>query len=149
MTKMTHSGTQIFLWLAALSASDGVLGQTNGPSSSSVLTVVNRSEHPNSTAHDKPISLNFQNIDIKALLQVFADFSGLHVVPTDSVTGPVSVRLNDVPWKQALDIVLQSKGLVSRQEGRVLWISPQGEWALREKNNWMPRRLWKPSVRCK
>jgi type IV pilus assembly protein PilQ len=82
---------------------------------------------------DKPISLNFQNIDIKALLQVFADFSGLNLVPTDSVSGPVSVRLSEVPWQQALSIVLQSKGLVSRQEGRVLWIAPQGEWALREK----------------
>jgi type IV pilus assembly protein PilQ len=82
---------------------------------------------------DKPISLNFQNIDIKVLLQVFADFSGLNVVPTDSVSGPVTVRLSEVPWQQALSIVLQSKGLVSRQEGRVLWIAPQGEWALREK----------------
>lgn len=133
MTKMTHSGAQMCLWLAGLSASGAVLGQTSGPPSSPVLMVVNRSEQPTATVHDKPISLNFQNIDIKALLQVFADFSGLHVVPTDSVTGLVSVRLNDVPWKQALDIVLQSKGLVSRQEGRVLWISPQGEWALREK----------------
>lgn len=82
---------------------------------------------------DKPISLNFQNIDIKALLQVFANFTGLNLVPTDSVSGPVTVRLNEVPWQQALSIVLQSKGLVSRQEGRVLWIAPQGEWALREK----------------
>ena len=82
---------------------------------------------------DKPISLNFQNIDIKALLQVFADFTGLNLVPTDSVNGPVTVRLSEVPWQQALRIVLQSKGLVSRQEGRVLWIAPQGEWALREK----------------
>jgi type IV pilus assembly protein PilQ len=85
------------------------------------------------TFKDKPISLNFQNTDIRALLQVFADLSGLNLVPTDSVSGPVSVRLKDVPWQQALDIVLQSKGLVSRQEGPVLWVAPQGEWALREK----------------
>jgi type IV pilus assembly protein PilQ len=85
-------------------------------------------------AHDdKPISLNFQNIDVKALLQVFADFSGWNLVPSDSVSGLVSVRLNEVPWQQALHIVLQSKGLVSRQEGGVLWVAPQGEWALREK----------------
>ena len=57
------------------------------------------------------ISLNFQNIDIKALLQVFADFTGLNLVPTDSVSGPVTVRLSEVPWQQALSIVLQSKGL--------------------------------------
>jgi type IV pilus assembly protein PilQ len=81
----------------------------------------------------KPISLNFQNIEIKALLQMFAEFSGLSLVPTEGVSGHVTVRLNDVPWPQALQIVLQSKGLVSRQDGRVLWIAPQGEWALREK----------------
>ena len=96
---------------------------------SPVVAVVGPAHAPS----EKPISLNFQNIDIHALLQVFAEFSGLNVVPTDSVTGTVSVRLSGVPWQQALDIVLQSKGLVSRQEGRVLWVAPQGEWALREK----------------
>jgi type IV pilus assembly protein PilQ len=79
------------------------------------------------------ISLNFQNIDIKTLLQVFADFTGLNLIATDSVSGQVTVRLTDVPWPQALQIVLQSKGLASRQEGRVLWVAPQEEWALREK----------------
>ena len=81
----------------------------------------------------KPISLNFQNIDIKTLLQVFADFTGLNLVATDSVSGAVTVRLTEVPWPQALQIVLQSKGLASRQDGRVLWVAPQEEWALREK----------------
>jgi type IV pilus assembly protein PilQ len=81
----------------------------------------------------KPISLNFQNIDIRTLLQVFADFTGLNLVATDSVSGAVTVRLTDVPWPQALQIVLQSKGLASRQDGRVLWVAPQEEWALREK----------------
>jgi len=55
------------------------------------------------------------------------------LVATDSVKGQVTVRLNDVPWPQALQIVLKSKGLASRQEGRVLWVAPQGEWAQREK----------------
>ena len=80
-----------------------------------------------------PISLNFQNIDIRTLLQVFAEFTGLNLVATDSVSGAVTVRLTEVPWPQALQIVLQSKGLASRQEGRVLWVAPQEEWALREK----------------
>lgn len=80
-----------------------------------------------------PISLNFQNIDIRSLLQVFADFTGLNLVATDSVAGAVTVRLTEVPWPQALQIVLQSKGLASRQEGRVLWVAPQDEWVLREK----------------
>ncbi|PIT74092.1 type IV pilus secretin PilQ [Limnohabitans sp. G3-2] len=133
MKKMTHLGASIGLWLAGLDPSSAVLGQTHAPPSPPVWTVVNPSWPSTSVLHAKPISLNFQHIDIKALLQVFADFSGLHLVPTDSVTGPVSVRLSDVPWPQALDIVLQSKGLLARQEGRVVWISPQGEWALREK----------------
>lgn len=81
----------------------------------------------------RPISLNFQNVEITTLLQVFAEFTGLNLVATDSVKGQVTVRLTDVPWPQALQIVLQSKGLASRQDGRVLWVAPQGEWALREK----------------
>jgi type IV pilus assembly protein PilQ len=81
----------------------------------------------------RPISLNFQNVEITTLLQVFAEFTGLNLVATDSVKGQVTVRLSDVPWPQALQIVLQSKGLASRLEGRVLWVAPQGEWAQREK----------------
>ena len=82
-----------------------------------------------------PISLNFQNIELRTLMQVFADFTGLNVVTTDAVTGSVSVRLKDVPWPQALQIVLQSKGLASRQEGRVIWVAPQDEWLQREKKH--------------
>jgi type IV pilus assembly protein PilQ len=81
----------------------------------------------------RPISLNFQNVEITTLLQVFAEFTGLNLVASDSVKGQVTVRLTDMPWPQALQIVLKSKGLVSRQEGRVLWVAPQGEWAQREK----------------
>ena len=81
----------------------------------------------------RPISLNFQNVEMTTLLQVFAEFTGLNLVASDSVKGQVTVRLTDVPWPQALQIVLQSKGLASRQEGRVLWVAPHGEWAQREK----------------
>jgi type IV pilus assembly protein PilQ len=81
----------------------------------------------------RPISLNFQNVEITTLLQVFAEFTGLNLVATDSVKGQVTVRLTDVPWPQALQIVLQSKGLASRQDRRVLWVAPQGEWSQREK----------------
>jgi len=84
---------------------------------------------------DAPISLNFQNIELRALMQVFADFTGLNVVTTDAVSGNVSVRLKDVPWPQALQIVLHSKGLASRQEGRVIWVAPQDEWLQREKKH--------------
>ncbi len=85
-------------------------------------------------ASDKPaISLNFQNIEVRALMQVFADFTGLNFVTTDSVTGQVSVRLQEVPWPQALEVVMQAKGLSARQQGRVVWVAPQDEWLQRER----------------
>ncbi len=80
-----------------------------------------------------PISLQFHNAEVRALMQVFAEFTGLNFVTTDSVTGQVSLRLQDVPWPQALQIVLQAKGLVARQDGRVVWVAPQDEWLAREK----------------
>jgi type IV pilus assembly protein PilQ len=87
------------------------------------------------TADGQAISLNFQNIDIRALLQVFAEFTGLNLVVSDAVSGQVSVRLLDVPWVQALGVVLESKGLTSRREGKVMWVAPKDEWALREKKH--------------
>lgn len=83
--------------------------------------------------HAAPISLQFHNTEVRALMQVFAEFTGLNFVTTDSVGGQVSVRLQDVPWTQALQIVLQAKGLVARQDGRVVWVAPQEEWLQREK----------------
>jgi len=133
MTNFNRSGAQICLWLAGIGCVGLALAQPTGQTSPAEVGWPKRPGPLATTLSDKPISLNFQNIDIKALLQVFADSSGLNLVPTDSVSGPVSVRLTEVPWQQALDIVLQSKGLVARQEGRVLWIAPQGEWAMRDK----------------
>ena len=78
------------------------------------------------------LSLNFQNIEVRALLQVIADFTNFNVVTSDSVTGTVTLRLKDVPWDQALDIILQSKGLGVRKSGNVLWIAPKEELASRE-----------------
>jgi type IV pilus assembly protein PilQ len=79
------------------------------------------------------LSLNFQSIDVRQVLQVIADFTGFNVVTSDSVTGTVSLRLQDVPWDQALDIILQSKGLGVRKNGSVLWIAPKEEIATKEK----------------
>jgi type IV pilus assembly protein PilQ len=78
------------------------------------------------------LSLNFQNIEVRALLQVIADFTNFNVVTSDSVTGTVTLRLKDVPWDQALDIILQAKGLGVRKNGNVLWIAPKEELASRE-----------------
>lgn len=78
------------------------------------------------------LSLNFQSIEIRALLQIIADFSDFNVVTSDTVTGTVTLRLKDVPWDQALDIILQSKGLDKRRTGNVLLIAPKDELAAKE-----------------
>lgn len=81
------------------------------------------------------LSLNFQNIEVRALLQVIADFTNFNVVTSDTVTGTVTLRLKDVPWDQALDIILQSKGLGVRKNGNVLWIAPKDELAAKEQGD--------------
>lgn len=78
------------------------------------------------------LSLNFQNIEIRSLLQVIADFTNFNVVTSDSVSGNVTLRLKDVPWDQALDIILQAKNLGMRKSGNVLWIAPKDELAAKE-----------------
>ena len=79
------------------------------------------------------LSLNFQNIEVRSLLQVIADFTNFNVVTSDSVTGGVTLRLKDVPWDQALDIIMQAKGLGMRKTGNVLWIAPKDEITSKEK----------------
>jgi type IV pilus assembly protein PilQ len=73
------------------------------------------------------LSLNFQNIEVRSLLQVVADFTNFNVITSDSVTGTLTLRLKDVPWDQALDIILQSKGLGVRKNGNVLLVAPKEE----------------------
>jgi len=79
------------------------------------------------------LSLNFQNIEVRSLLQVIADFTNFNVITSDSVNGAITLRLQDVPWDQALDIILQSKGLGQRKTGNVLWIAPKDEINAKEK----------------
>ncbi|HTD04697.1 type IV pilus secretin PilQ family protein [Undibacterium sp.] len=79
------------------------------------------------------LSLNFQNIEVRALLQVIADFNGLNIITSDTVNGSLTLRLKDVPWDQALDIIMQSKGLDMRKNGSVLWIAPKDELLTKEK----------------
>lgn len=73
------------------------------------------------------LSLNFQNIDVRSVLQVIADFTNFNIITSDAVAGNVTLRLKDVPWDQALDIILQSKGLGMRKTGNVIWIAPDKE----------------------
>lgn len=79
------------------------------------------------------LSLNFQNVEVRAVLQVIADFTGLNIITSDTVTGNLTLRLKDVPWDQALDIILQAKGLDMRKTGNVVLIAPRDEIATKEK----------------
>jgi type IV pilus assembly protein PilQ len=79
------------------------------------------------------LSLNFQNVEVRALLQVIADFTNLNIITSDSVGGNLTLRLKDVPWDQALDIILQAKGLDMRKNGNVILIAPKDELATKEK----------------
>ncbi|WP_447772755.1 type IV pilus secretin PilQ [Variovorax boronicumulans] len=79
------------------------------------------------------LSLNFQNIEIRSLLQVIADFTNFNIVTSDSVNGALTLRLKDVPWDQALDIIMQAKNLGMRKNGSVLWIAPKDEINAKEK----------------
>jgi len=79
------------------------------------------------------LSLNFQNIEVRALLQVIADFTNFNIVTSDTVGGSVTLRLKDVPWDQALDIILRAKNLGMRKVGSVLMIAPRDEINAKEK----------------
>lgn len=91
------------------------------------------------TADGKPIykgeklSLNFQNVEVRSVLQVIADFTGLNIVASDTVGGNLTLRLKDVPWDQALDLILTTKGLDKRTNGNVVWIAPKDELLNKEK----------------
>lgn len=78
------------------------------------------------------LSLNFQDVEVRAVLQVIADFTNLNIIASDSVGGNLTLRLKDVPWDQALDIVLQSNGLDKRKTGNVIFVAPRKEMADRE-----------------
>ena len=105
------------------------------------LLVVSPCAHPQtatqsltfSTYTGAPMSMNFQNIEARVALQIVADFTGLNIVTSDSVTGALTLRLHQVPWDQVLDIMAQSKGLSIRRQGNVVWVAPRAEVAAREK----------------
>lgn len=88
---------------------------------------------PGTGYNGQKLSLNFQNIEVRSLLQVIADFTNFNIVTSDSVSGSVTLRLQDVPWDQALDIILQAKGLGMRKSGNVLWVAPKDEITAKEK----------------
>lgn len=89
---------------------------------------------PNYTG--EKLSLNFQNIEVRSLLQVIADFTNFNIVTSDTVTGALTLRLKDVPWDQALQIIMDAKGLGMRKTGNVLWIAPKDEIDERTKKDY-------------
>ena len=126
------------LWGLAWGLGLGAQGQTLEPSLSLPLNAPQTPEAGFGMAFGAPfsgekISLNFQQIELRALLQVIADFTHINIIASDAVSGATTVRLIDVPWDQALDIVLQSKGMSSRRQGNVIWVAPKEEWLQREK----------------
>ncbi len=100
------------------------------------LFMIEVSEKPKgekeSAYQGKAISLNFQDIPVRTVLQLIADFNGFNLVITDSVSGNITLRLDDVPWEQALDIILKVKGLGKRMDGNVLMIAPAADLAKSE-----------------
>ena len=90
-------------------------------------------ERENAVFTGDRLTLNFQNIEVRAVLQLIADFTGMNVVVSDSVSGSLTLRLQNVPWDQALDIILKTKALSMRQNGNVILIAPTDELASQEK----------------
>ena len=79
------------------------------------------------------LSLNFQNVEVRSVLNVIADFTDLNIITSDAVGGSLTLRLKDVPWDQALQIILDTRGLDMRKNGNVVWIAPRDELATKEK----------------
>lgn len=86
------------------------------------------------------LSLNFQNIEVRSLLQVIADFTNFNIVTSDTVGGSLTLRLKDVPWDQALNIIMEAKGLGMKKNGNVLWIAPKDEIDERTKRDFEAAR---------
>jgi type IV pilus assembly protein PilQ len=82
------------------------------------------------------LSLNFQNVEVRSVLQVIADFTGLNIITSDTVQGNLTLRLKDIPWDQALDIIMETKNLDMRKNGTVVLIAPRDELALKDKRKY-------------
>ncbi len=123
----TRHGVKVW-WLAWSLAAAAALAQ---PQPQPDSTPGPRREVPAYTG--APISLNFQQVEVRTLLQVLAEHSGFNVVASEGVSGTLSIRLRDVPWDQALETILQARGLAARRDGRVIWVAPKTELAARQR----------------
>jgi len=123
--KLENNGAQITLQLHALNATTQAPVVNDAPS-----VLAHRLTQPNSPDYrGTPLTLNFQQIETRRALEILAEFTGLNIITSDAVQGNVTLRLHQVPWDQALDVILQAQGLAMRGQGNVLWIAPANELA--------------------
>ncbi len=108
----------------AKQVAQGALGSTIAGSAQAAATNANRRVY-----RGRPVSFNFQDVPVRTILPILAEEAKVNIVASDTVVGNVSIRLDNVPWDQALDIILQSKGLDKRRSGNVIWVAPQAEIA--------------------
>jgi len=132
----SHDGSTTTVMVDAIGEYDYMAYQTDSHYVVSVkhLTAAEQEEKQNKFAYvGEKLSLNFQDIEVRSVLQLIADFTELNLVASDTVSGSITLRLENVPWDQALAIVLKAKGLDKRQEGNVLMVAPAVEIAERER----------------
>ncbi|WP_449301987.1 type IV pilus secretin PilQ [Pseudoxanthomonas mexicana] len=107
----------------------GGANATAGTSSSAVVAAAQKIATEARRYSGRPVTFNFQDVPVRTVLQLIAEESNLNIVASDTVQGNVTLRLVNVPWDQALDIVLRAKGLDKRRDGAVVWVAPQPELA--------------------
>jgi len=107
----------------------GDAGATAGSSASAVVAAAQKVASEARRYSGRPVTFNFQDVPVRTVLQLIAEESNLNIVASDTVQGNVTLRLVNVPWDQALDIVLRAKGLDKRRDGAVVWVAPQPELA--------------------
>ena len=107
----------------------GGASATAGTSSSAVVAAAQKIATEARRYSGRPVTFNFQDVPVRTVLQLIAEESNLNIVASDTVQGNVTLRLVNVPWDQALDIVLRAKGLDKRRDGAVVWVAPQPELA--------------------
>lgn len=132
----SHDGSTTTVMVDAIGEYDYMAYQTDSHYVVSVkhLTAAEQEEKQNKFDYvGEKLSLNFQDIEVRSVLQLIADFTELNLVASDTVSGSITLRLENVPWDQALAIVLKAKGLDKRQEGNVLMVAPAAEIAERER----------------
>ena len=132
-----NHGNDVRLIISAISDFDHIAYQADERLTIDLKPIVKKVETEKQRAKfgytGERLSLNFQNIEVRAVLQLIADFTGINMVTSDTVSGNLTLRLKNVPWDQALDIVLKTKGLAKRVSGNVMLIAPTEEIAAREK----------------